>query len=162
MILKGIASRASIDQGGGFIAEGALYWHALDAIPLRLKHRDGGSIGTIKGLWREGKELICVAHIDDALLSARDFILRHRRTLGFSVGTADTKGTRAGHMVIVSAARIAEISLTEQPAHADCRVQEVYGLGLDSGMDEHWLAVAMARPVRLNLPPIRYLEQEPA
>ena len=165
MIIRGIASRASIDSEHDFIAEGALQWTDVAAIPLLIRHDPGAIAGSILKLEQVGKDLLCVAKIDESLPAARAF-LRDCKEFGFSVGAfaPDTARFRVGHITVVMRALIQEISLTGYPVNAACRVEEVYGGGLMSGMDEHWAAVAMAQKLKFfNVQHlIRYPEQEKA
>lgn len=163
MILRGIASHSSLDRAGTFIAEGALRWDASAAIPLLLHHQPGAKVGRVLKLWWDGKALMCVAQADESLPAVRAFLSAHK-AFGFSVGAINAKGAKGNHLEIVTSADISEISLTDHPAHAACRVDETYGGGLMSGMDEHWAALAMApkRPFFNVQHLIRYPEQEPA
>lgn len=162
MIVRGIASRASVDHEHDFIAEGALHWTDLAAIPLLIRHQPGAVAGSILKLERSGKDLICVARIDEELPAARDFLRAHKE-FGFSIGAEapHTARFRVGHITVVMRALIQEISLTDHPANAACRVEASYGGGIMAGMDDFWAALAMApQPKPLRLPPIRYPDME--
>ena len=161
MIVTGIASQASIDQEATFIGVSVLRWDNDALPPLWLGHDATKPAGKILKLEYENRDLMCVADIDTTSPHVRAF-LREHRDFGFSIGAKQVRYIQVGPIVVLVEAELTEISLTDHPANAACKVTVSYG-GWGPDWDALWAEMACRpKPAPLNLPPIRYPDKEQA
>ncbi|MGX1741100.1 HK97 family phage prohead protease [Bosea sp. NPDC055353] len=171
MIVKGWASTSDKDDKGNVMLPGAFDLSLSRRLPseiaLLVEHDESRPAGRILKLESRNGGLWIEAELDPALpdMAARIEFIERTRKHGFSVG-GFASGYVRNETKFIEAFDLREISIGLRPANDRCVMifpQSIRPSGWGTEMDDIWAEMAAwPKPRPLNLPPIRYPEQEPA
>lgn len=128
MLVRGIASKQSLDLQGCLIVAGAfdasIKRRGLHRIDLLVSHDDRRKAGSIFKLETIDNALHLWAIVNEALPYVADLLksLGKDEQLGLSIAARDVRGIQVGLRQVVVEADLQEVSLTKHPVNPECLV----------------------------------------